>query len=222
MMGAFSVVAESALLLAAAGSALRAWKLRDALEQERALITAWALSALFIALAVPAQWLPERGNDLSVLRQMATNLAIYISLPLMAAAVIALGKGWFWSAAGWGRLLLGLFAGFELTRQMGYGSAYLQTLGVSAVAIGLGGALLLVSIQARTLATLGVLSLAAAFTLSPYTIFDWPFTARWQEAAVSSSLFNSLFNSLAALSLLLTGAALHIEIAARHAKQQSQ
>ncbi|MFP6850667.1 MAG: hypothetical protein VCA57_18415 [Pseudomonas sp.] len=42
----------------------------------------------------------------------------FLGLPLLGAAALALGRGWQWSRANWGRILLGLCAFFELFRQM--------------------------------------------------------------------------------------------------------
>lgn len=42
----------------------------------------------------------------------------FLGLPLLGAAALALGRGWEWSRANWGRILLGLCAFFELFRQM--------------------------------------------------------------------------------------------------------
>lgn len=42
----------------------------------------------------------------------------FLGLPLLGAASLALGRGWQWSRANWGRILLGLCAFFELFRQM--------------------------------------------------------------------------------------------------------
>lgn len=42
----------------------------------------------------------------------------FLGLPLLGAAALALGRGWQWSRANWGRILLGLCAFFELFRQL--------------------------------------------------------------------------------------------------------
>ncbi|MCE5362277.1 DUF6962 family protein [Pseudomonas anguilliseptica] len=42
----------------------------------------------------------------------------FLGLPLVGAAALALGRGWQWSRANWGRILLGLCAFFELFRQL--------------------------------------------------------------------------------------------------------
>ena len=42
----------------------------------------------------------------------------FLGLPLLGAAALALGRGWEWSRANLGRILLGLCAFFELFRQM--------------------------------------------------------------------------------------------------------
>ena len=42
----------------------------------------------------------------------------FMGLPLLGAAALALGRGWQWSRANWGRILLGLCAFFELFRQL--------------------------------------------------------------------------------------------------------
>jgi len=201
------LIADLALLLCAVGSALWAWRLRRRLDNERALLGAWALSALFIALAVPARLLPgDGGSDLGALRQMSLNLAVYVSLPLMATAVYALGRGRLWSAAGWGRLLLGLFAGFELGRQLGYGNAYLYTLVATASLAALAGGLMLKTPTAQRTATVSALLLGVGFALISPAAPDWSPGLNWRSPAG--------FGALSALSLLLISAALHRELAA--------
>lgn len=44
----------------------------------------------------------------------------FLGLPLLGAAALTLSRGWQWSRANWGRILLGLCAFFELFRQMNH------------------------------------------------------------------------------------------------------
>ncbi|GGC00268.1 hypothetical protein GCM10011352_28050 [Marinobacterium zhoushanense] len=196
MVAPLTIAADLALLLSSGASAFWAWRQRQACTDERALLSAWALSALFILVAIPAQYLPaDAGSDLGVLRRMALNLAVYISLPLMATAVYALGRRWFWAGAGWGRWLLALFAAFELSRQLGYGEEYLQALGAAMVAACAVGSVLL----KQPLAVAATALLALTLTITSPVAPNWGIA--WQEPA--------LFRVLSALSLATFTAALH-------------
>ncbi len=86
-----------------------------------------ALSSLFIALSAASQLLiGMQSEDLFTLRQMLENLAYFAGIPLIATAAVALSLEQTWSKPAWGRWLIGLFAFFELLRQMQYGAQYAQ------------------------------------------------------------------------------------------------
>jgi hypothetical protein len=46
-----------------------------------------------------------------------SQASAFLGLPLLGVTALALGRGWQWSRANWGRVLLGLCAFFELFRQ---------------------------------------------------------------------------------------------------------
>ncbi|MBV1788905.1 hypothetical protein KQ940_12665 [Marinobacterium sp. D7] len=206
MATVLTLAADLALLLSSGASALWAWRLRHTGKDERALLNAWALSALFILLAVPAQYLPTDGTDLSALRRMALNLAVYISLPLMATAVYALGRRWFWSGAGWGRWLLALFAAFELSRQLGFADEYLKAMAAATVVACAAGSVLLKQPLAATATALLATALAITSPAAPDWAYAWPNP--------------SLFHALSALSLATITAALHRSLVPARADAQ--
>lgn len=193
------LIAELALLGTAAGSALWSYNARQEGTPHNVLLGVWSLSSLFVALAVLAHWLPDGGSDLETLRRLGVNLGVYAGMPMLATAVYALGKRLFWSAAGWGRLLLGLFALFELNRQLGYGQQYTNVLGAAAVIGILSGALFLSHRQARLLCTGSALSAAAAL------VFIGVLPIAQQPQPI-------LFGLLSALSLALLSVAARLEL----------
>ncbi|SEG80322.1 hypothetical protein [Marinobacterium lutimaris] len=165
-MSALTTLADLILLLVASGSAIWAYRSKQTEKPHSVLLGAWSLSALFLALAVIAAWLPQGSADLETLKRLGINLGIYAGMPMLATAVYALGKRLFWSAAGWGRLLLGFFALFELNRQLGYGEEYTNVLGAASVIGVLSGALFLGLTQARILSAAAAVCVAAALAFS--------------------------------------------------------
>ncbi|WP_432697504.1 hypothetical protein ACQUQP_03895 [Marinobacterium sp. YM272] len=198
-MSITTLVADAALLAAAAGSALWSNNARQQDAPHSVLLGAWSLSSLFVLLAVVATWLPGESTDMDTLRRLGVNLGIYAGMPMLATAVYALGKRLFWSAAGWGRLLLGFFALFELNRQLGYGQEYTNVLG-AATAIGVfSGALFLGNTRARLFCAASALLLAAAMAFTgnlPLPLAPQP----------------TLFSLLAALGLGLLTLAARLEL----------
>lgn len=192
-MEAISLAGNGALLLSSALCGLWAYKARLAAAPADTALGVWALSCVFVASAMIALTLPAAaGSEFEVVQRMALNLAIYAAVPLMAVVLFAVSRRLFWSAAGWGRLLLGLFALFELTRQLGYGSSYLQLLGAACCLGLLAGAVGLSVTRARASGIAGTLVLGAGGYLLTRT--DGADTA--------------LFNLLAAVALLLLTTAL--------------
>lgn len=163
---ALASIAELVLLLVVGGSTIWAYRSRQNDKPHSVLLGTWSLSSLFLALAVIAAWLPEGSTDLETLKRLGINLGIYAGMPMLAVAVYALGKRLFWSAAGWGRLLLGFFALFELNRQLGYGEEYTNVLGAASVIGVLSGALFLSVARARALSAAAAVSVAAALAFS--------------------------------------------------------
>ena len=129
------MLGHSLLLLAALGGAILLFRHSETLgEAPGSQLKVGSLSLLFVALAAMGQLLLNPATqDVATLQRLLDNLALYAGLPLLATAALALGMGWYWSRAGWGRWLLVLFALFELLRRMGLGAEY--TLWMS-VAIG--------------------------------------------------------------------------------------
>ena len=84
-----------------------------------------ALASLFIALQ---NWAVSPLISLSqdhVGMLMLNNSANYISLPLVALAVLHYSLAWQWQTATWGRIFLGLAALFELGRRTDLNADYL-------------------------------------------------------------------------------------------------
>ncbi len=197
--------ANLALLLSSAVSGLWAFKARQRAAGAAVMLGVWALGCAFIACAIAGQWLPAAGGDLEVLQRMAGNLAVYAALPLMAITLFALGRRLFWSAAGWGRLLLGLFALFELTRQLGYGNGYLQLLGLACCGGTLAAAL-------RLARAAKVSALAGTLALGVGCYFYYRAGTHGEDPVA--------FKLLAALALLLLTTAIRTALAQRPAAAQ--
>lgn len=161
-----TTIADLVLLLVVSGSAIWAYRSKQTDKPHAVLLGAWSLSALFLALAVVAAWLPDGSTDLETLKRLGINLGVYAGMPMLATAVYALGKRLFWSAAGWGRLLLGFFALFELNRQLGYGEEYTNVLGAATIIGLLSGALFLADTRARLLSAASAVSIAAALAFT--------------------------------------------------------
>lgn len=196
-----TVGADLALLISAALSALWAFNARERASDRGAVLRVWALGASFVGLAVVLQLLPEQA-DLGVLRRMSLNLAVFAALPLMSLALLARARGWDWAPAAWGRGLLGLFALFELTRQMGHGASYTWLLGTGCLAaLGL-ASLQLSVVRARALALTGTSALAGALLLGASN----PLLSLADPVAL---------RGFGALALLLFSSALHSDLAGR-------
>jgi hypothetical protein len=204
MMDLTTLAADLALLLAAAGSAAWALRTRPRVGDAQVLLGSWALACAFIAVAVLTQLLPnDAQNDLAVVRRMAQNLGVYIGLPFLGAALVGVGRRQFWSAAGWGRLMLGLFAFFELTRQMGYGVEYTQLMGAACTLAALYGAACF-SRRARLSALAGSAVLGAGLALT-------------SPMAIALEHDPATFRVLSALALVLFSVAIQRELLPRTA-----
>jgi len=180
------------LALVAGFSAAWAFQRRADIPHASSWLSAWALSMLFVALASIANLLPEPGGDLQVIKRMVDNLALFVALPFLGVSIPALAKRCFWSSGGWGRLLLGLFAGFELTRQLGHGETYLLILAACCTVLLIAGSLLMQTRQAQGLGLLSGIFAATAFSLaSPFAPFEYS----------QSALFGLVTATLALVSL---------------------
>lgn len=176
MMPLITLIGTLLLALVATGSALWAYQARQTQQDASALLSCWALACVFIALGAVAWTLPVTpDSNLAVVQRMAENLGIYIGLPFVAAALVGLGRRHFWSAAGWGRLMLGLFAAFELSRQLDYGAEYRLLLGAACVLACLYGATGLTRLGARKAAWFGSACLALGLLhAAPQLLFIRP------------------------------------------------
>lgn len=75
------------------------------------------------------------GPDWQAAHLWLSQASSFLGLPLLAAAALALGRGWAWSRPNWGRIVLGLCAFFELFRQMGYLEDYRLALNLASLAL---------------------------------------------------------------------------------------
>ncbi|MDY6891579.1 MAG: hypothetical protein SVU24_08285 [Pseudomonadota bacterium] len=154
-----------AAALVSAGLLLR--QSEDTPAAQSLLLKVSRLALLGVALAALSRLtLSDGGQDIATLRRMLDNLALYAALPLLASAMLGATLRWYWSKAGWGRWLLGLFALFELCRRMGLGEAYTLTLGGAIGLVLLGAALRLRGILPR-LAAVGSGALFAVAICTP-------------------------------------------------------
>lgn len=173
-MSAALFVADLTLLVASAGSAFWAFRARHTQSRERTLLATWSVSCAFIAAAVLLQLPPSPlPGDGALLQRMAVNLALYAALPLLATALLALSRHWFWSAAGWGRLLLALIALFELNRRLNLGAGYTQWLCIACLVAFAAASLWLRPSRAQQLALTGSVSLAATLVLTSPGALWW-------------------------------------------------
>ncbi|MBF7730926.1 hypothetical protein [Pseudomonas sp. N040] len=62
--------------------------------------------------------------DARELHGWLSRASSFLGLPLLGLAALSLSRGWDWQGPAWGRLLLGLCAGFELFRQLGWSDEY--------------------------------------------------------------------------------------------------
>lgn len=165
------------------------------------LVRVFAVSSLFLAAgALGNLLLSSEGIDQATLRLMLSNLALYAALPLIATALLAIGKGWYWSMAGWGRWLLGLIALFELTRRMEYGNVYTQLMLLLIVAAIGFGSFLAPQLKARAS------GLGAALLLLVMALFAGP------APLLASSAEPALQSLLLATSLPILAVTLHWQL----------
>ena len=156
------VLASLALLISSLSSAV--WLLhqnKQTAEEQHFRVRVFALSCFFVSSYALCQlFLKDTNEHTNALLQMSENLTIYISLPFIATIFVAIGKGWHWSMAGWGRWLLGLIAFFELTRRTDYGVSYSYTLSILVIAALLISSFVAQPKSARILLIAGTLSIA--------------------------------------------------------------
>ncbi|WP_409523737.1 hypothetical protein [Nitrincola sp. MINF-07-Sa-05] len=165
------------------------------------LVRVFAVSSLFLAAdAMGNMLLSSEGTDQATLRLMLNNLALYAALPLIATTLLAMGKGWHWSMAGWGRWLLGLIAFFELTRRMEYGNYYTQLMLLLVVAAVVFGSLLAAQLKAKAAGS------SAALLLLLLALFASP------APLLSASAQPAIQSLLLAIALPLMAMTLHWQL----------
>ncbi len=69
-----------------------------------------AAAAAAVRFGLDAQW--------QAAHLWLSQASVFLALPLLGAAALALGRSWAWSRPNWGRVILGLCAFFELFRQL--------------------------------------------------------------------------------------------------------
>ncbi|MBN3564209.1 hypothetical protein [Aliamphritea spongicola] len=172
------------LLLTLSGGYSAVWQHRQTADQETGINQqVLALSSLFIALSAAAQLLiGTQSEDLFTLRQMLENLAYFAGIPLIATAAVALSLGKTWTKPAWGRWLIGLFAFFELLRQMQYGAQYAQLIALTASAALLYAAVRQQQPHNKLLLIAGSVLIAAGLT----TFSQGALLTHWQDPALFS------------------------------------
>lgn len=104
-------------------------------EQSKTLASLILMAVAFIAASEVGQLtLTNSSQDAQTMQRLLSNLATYISTPLMASLLFAASFGYYFSRRGWGRWVLALFAMFELMRRMELGVSYSVVLGAITVA----------------------------------------------------------------------------------------
>jgi hypothetical protein len=115
-----TALSDGVLALACLACAIAIGKARKHYEEADQPALFCALLGFLLPTAAAAVGVVRFGIDPSVLaaHQWLSQASSFLGLPLLGAAALALGRGWQWSRANWGRILLGLCAFFELFRQM--------------------------------------------------------------------------------------------------------
>ncbi|MCL6415073.1 hypothetical protein MIB92_05380 [Aestuariirhabdus sp. Z084] len=75
------------------------------------------------------------GEQWAEVHSLFSQVATYMSLPLIATAFLCLSLPWSLSRPGWGRTLLGLMVAFEVARRLEWGAEYRLLLGGLSLAI---------------------------------------------------------------------------------------
>jgi len=184
------------LLAAALVSTLLMFRQKQGIsEAQRLLLNTSSLALAFIAAAALGRLTLNAGSqDVDTLRRMLDNLALYAALPLLATAVLGQAMHWYWSRAGWGRWLLGLFALFELCRRMELGELYTLVMGAAIGLVLVLAALRLPGLYAR-LASAGsglLLALTICVPRLPLPALPAPVLAGAQAAALLLIAFTLL------------------------------
>ena len=128
----------------------------------------------------------------------------FLGLPLLGAAALALGRGWQWSRANWGRVLLGLCAFFELFRQMNQLEHYRLLLNLTTLLLILYAGIVQWPKRAPLLAAIGVVGL---FLLAGLAVGSQGFIGSLRRVDLFHALLTLAYPLLAWLLLRLPGSA---------------
>jgi hypothetical protein len=114
-----TALTDALLALACCGGLWGVWRARKrALQAQHA---AWFCCALGFALPAAAACLGAIrygvNPNVQSAHQLLSQASALLGLPLLAAAAFVLSSAWRFGPGTWGRVLLGLCAGFELARQ---------------------------------------------------------------------------------------------------------
>ncbi|MEL0167748.1 MAG: hypothetical protein VW877_06415 [Pseudomonadaceae bacterium] len=203
-------LAYGVLTLALIAAGLWLWRQRAPLTTPaRGAMTAALLSLGLPAAASLLLSLGELASALAQTQRMLGLAAQNLSLPLLGLAALYLGRGLQWQPAVWGRILLGLMAGFELLRRMDQLFGYQWVMNSAAVVTMLVGCLLVFRQDRRALPAV---LLCAIGTLAP--MFT-PGTAPLADLFVPGSTLLWLFPAL-------LGAALTVGLLSEQAHNRAQ
>ncbi len=75
------------------------------------------------------------GLDTLEAERWLMQATLLLGLPLVGVVALTLGRRWIWSRPTWGRIVIGLLAFFELTRQLGWSSEYAFALGLTSAVL---------------------------------------------------------------------------------------
>lgn len=126
----------------------------------------------------------------------------FLGLPLLGAAALALGRGWQWSRANWGRILLGLCAFFELFRQLNQLEDYRLLLNLATLLLILYAGAVQWPQRAPLVAAAGVVSL---FLLAGLAVGTEGFIGPLRRVDLFHALLSPAYPLLARLLLRLPG-----------------
>lgn len=126
----------------------------------------------------------------------------FLGLPLLGAAALALGRGWQWSRANWGRILLGLCAFFELFRQLNQLEDYRLLLNLATLLLILYAGAVQWPQRAPLVAAAGVVSL---FLLAGLAVGTQGFIGPLRRVDLFHALLSLAYPLLAWLLLRLPG-----------------
>lgn len=92
-----------------------------------------ALLAFSLAAGTGACAVARLGFGLETLEaeRWLLQATLLLGLPLVGVVALTLSRQWIWSRPTWGRVVIGLCAFFELTRQFGWASEYAFALGLT-------------------------------------------------------------------------------------------